>query len=87
MERITDDKKPIGEMVQPLWETLWWVVKNKHRIITGSSNSTSRSTHRRTETETWTDIYTPTLTVARRRRHPGVPGHMNGKIQWNIIQL
>lgn len=23
MERITNDKKPTGEMVQPLWETLW----------------------------------------------------------------
>lgn len=27
MERITNDKKPIGEMVQLLWETRWWVVK------------------------------------------------------------
>lgn len=57
--------------------------KIKHRIITGSSNSTSRTTHRRIEAEAWTDIYTPTLTalvtVAKRWGHPGVPRHMNGK--------
>lgn len=65
----------------------------KHRIIIGSSDSISRSTQGRIEAETWTDICTPTLTGAKRWRHPGVPGHMNGKtkcgahVQWNIIKL